>query len=78
MKEVKQLGLWCLTLQYFSYISLKSVLLVGETKVPRENHWPAASHWQTLSHNIVSNTPGHGMSGIQTHTVGDDRHWLHN
>ena len=38
MKEVKQLGLWCLTLQYFSYISLKSVLLVGETKVPREKH----------------------------------------
>jgi hypothetical protein len=24
---------------------------------PGENHWPAASHWQTLSHNVVSSTP---------------------
>jgi len=30
-----------------SVISLRSVLLVGETRVPRENHRPAASHWQT-------------------------------
>ena len=22
-----------------------------------ENHWPVTSHWQTLSHNVVSNTP---------------------
>ena len=27
-----------------------------ETGVPGENHRPAASHWQTLSHNVVSNT----------------------
>jgi hypothetical protein len=25
----------------------------------RENHRPVESHWQTLSHNIVSSTPGH-------------------
>jgi hypothetical protein len=31
-----------------------SVLLVEETGVPGENHRPAASHWQTLSHNVVS------------------------
>ena len=43
-------------------ISWRSVLLVEETWVPGENHWPVASHWQTLSHNVVS-------SG--------DRHWLH-
>jgi hypothetical protein len=30
-----------------------SVLLVEETGVPRENHWPVASDWQTLSHNVV-------------------------
>jgi hypothetical protein len=24
-----------------------------------ENHRPVASHWQTLSHNVVSNTPRH-------------------
>ena len=31
-----------------------SVLLVEETRVPREMHWPAASHRQTWSHNAVS------------------------
>jgi hypothetical protein len=34
-----------------------SVLLVEETRVPGENHWPAASHWQTLSENTVPSTP---------------------
>ena len=33
-----------------------SVLLVEETGVPGENHRPAASHWQALSHNVVSRT----------------------
>jgi hypothetical protein len=28
--------------------------MAEETRVPRENHRPAASHRQTLSHNIVS------------------------
>ena len=45
-----------------------------ETGIPGENHWSTASHWQTLSHNFVSSTPH--MSGIQTHNVSDDRHWL--
>jgi hypothetical protein len=40
-------------------ISWRSVLLVEETGVPRENHWLAASHWQTLSHNVVSSTLRH-------------------
>ena len=40
-----------------SVISWQSVLLVEEIGVPGENHWPAASHWQTLSHNVVSSTP---------------------
>ena len=31
--------------------------LVEETGVPGENHRTTASHWQTLSHNVVSNTP---------------------
>jgi hypothetical protein len=48
------------------------VLSVEETK---ENHWPAASHWQTLSHNVVLCT--HCLSGIRTHNISDDRHWLH-
>jgi hypothetical protein len=33
--------------------------LVEETGVLGENHRPAESHWQTLSHNVVSSTPRH-------------------
>ena len=33
--------------------------LIEETGVPGENHRPVASLWQTLSHNVVSNTPRH-------------------
>jgi hypothetical protein len=40
-------------------ISRQSVLLVEETGIPGENHRPAVSHWQTLSHNVVSSTPHH-------------------
>jgi hypothetical protein len=47
------------TFNNISVISLKSVLLVEETGVPRGNHWPAASHRQTISHNVVSSTPRH-------------------
>jgi hypothetical protein len=45
------------TFNNISVISWRSVLLVEETGVPGENHQPAASHWQTLSHNVVSSTP---------------------
>jgi len=38
------------TLNNISAISWQSVLLVEETWVPGENHRPAASHWQILSH----------------------------
>jgi hypothetical protein len=42
-----------------SVIPWRSVLLVAETRVTRENHRPVASHLQTLSHNVVSSTPRH-------------------
>ena len=55
-----------------SVISWRSILLVEETGVPRENQRPAASHLQTLSYNVVSSTPR--LSGIRTHNVSGDRH----
>jgi hypothetical protein len=53
-------GVWCfnLTFNNISVISWRLVLLLEETRVPGKNHWPVASHWQTLSHNVVSSTPG--------------------
>ena len=45
------------TFNNISVILWRSILLVEETGVPRENHRPAASHCQTLSHNVVSGTP---------------------
>ena len=50
------------TFNNISAILWQSVLLVEETRVPGENHRPAASHGQTLSHNVVSSTPR--LSGI--------------
>ena len=47
------------TFNNISIISWRSVLLVEETGVLGENHRPAESHWQTLSHNVVSSTPRH-------------------
>ena len=31
-------------------------MAVSFNSVPGENHRPAVSHWQTLSHNIISST----------------------
>jgi hypothetical protein len=58
------LGFWCLMQFQFSVsvILWQPVLLVEETGVPGENHWPVASHWQNLSHNVVSSTPR--LSGV--------------
>jgi hypothetical protein len=52
-------------------ISWRSALMVEERV---ENHQPAASHWQTLSHNVVLNTPRLELE-IRTHNVSGDRHW---
>ena len=53
------------TFNNISVISWRSVLLLDEIGVHGENHWPAASHWQILSHNVVHLT----MSRIWTPTL---------
>jgi len=47
------------TLNNISVIFWRSVLLVEETGVLGENHWPATSHLQSLPHNGVSSTLHH-------------------
>jgi hypothetical protein len=37
----------------FGNFVITLILLVEGTRGPRENHRPAASHWQTVSHNVV-------------------------
>jgi hypothetical protein len=58
------------TFSNISVISWRSVVLVEETGVARENHRPAASDCQTLSHNVVSSTPR--LSEILTYNDSGD------
>ena len=59
------------TFNNITVIWWRSVLLVEETGVPRENHRPAASHWQIWSDNIVLLT----LSGSRTHNISSDSKW---
>jgi hypothetical protein len=62
------------TFNNISVITWQSVLLVEKTEVLGENHRPATSHWQTLSHYVVLSTPH--LSRIQTHNVSGDTYLL--
>ena len=59
------------TFNDISVISRRSILLVEETRVPRENHPSATNHGHTSSHNVVSNAPrregvrGRGLGGLK-------------
>jgi len=62
------------TFNNISAISWRSVLLREETGVPWENHRPAASHWQNLSHSIEYTLPEQGSNStlvvISTDCIG--------
>ena len=60
------------TFNNISVISWRSVVLVEETGVLGENHWPVRSHWQTWSHNVVSSTPHHER-GSNSQLSGDTK-----
>ena len=54
----------------FNNISVMEVSFMGggnQSTRREKNHRPTANKGQTLSHNIVSNTPR--LSGIRTHNV---------
>ena len=68
------LGLWCLN-PLSTIFRLYRGSQLEETEVHVENHRPAASHLQTLSHNVVSST--RHLIGIRTYTISGDRYWLH-
>jgi hypothetical protein len=53
-----------------SAIKCRSVLLVEETGVRRENQRPVANHSQTLSHNVVHLA----LVGNRTHNTSGDMH----
>ena len=47
------------TFNNIAVIWWRSVLLVEETGVPRENYRPVTSRWQILSHNVLTSTSRH-------------------
>ena len=47
------------TFNNISDISWRSVLLVEETGISREDQRLVPSHWHTLSHNVASSRPRH-------------------
>ena len=52
-KPGSKFGVFNATFSNISVILWWSVLLVDETRVPGEKHWPVASHCQTLLYNVV-------------------------
>ena len=58
--------------EYFSYIVVVSFIGVVKPEYPEKTtDMPQV----TDKHNVVSSTPR--LSGIRTHNVINDRHWLH-
>jgi hypothetical protein len=69
------LGLWCLTSLSTMFQLYHGSQFYCWRKQEYQRKPPTCSHWQTSSHNVVSSTPH--LSGIRTHNISGDRHWLH-
>ena len=67
------LDFWCFnaTFSNISAISWRPVLVVEETGVPGENHWPWANNWKTLSLAAAGRVHpfGNSQSRARTHAV---------
>ena len=56
------------TFNTISVISWESMLLMGVTQVPRENHLHSVIQWQTFSYEFVLSTLMHGR---ESNLIGD-------
>ena len=57
------------TFNNISITSWRSVVLVEETEIARENRWHVTSHWQTLSHNVVTTRVHLAWAGFELTTL---------
>ena len=65
-------GVVSATFNNISVISWRSVLLVEETGVPGENHWPATSHWQTFYYIMLYTSRWEGVEPTTSVVISTD------
>jgi hypothetical protein len=58
LNSMAKIEVWCRVMAFNASFNNISIMM-EETGVPGENHGPASSRRQTLSHNVVSSAPRH-------------------
>jgi hypothetical protein len=58
LNSMAKIEVWCRVMAFNASFNNISIMM-EETGVPGENHGPASSCRQTLSHNVVSSAPRH-------------------
>lgn len=61
--------------KYFNYIA--EVLLMEKSGIPKDNHRPAESNRQTVSHTVVSSVTRHEWDSNSQYRHIGYRHWMH-